>query len=941
MILQPPASPIARPDVPQAGVARLEAVSHRYGKVVALDAISLELPAGRTMGLIGPDGVGKSTLLALLSGARRIQSGTVTALGADLSRPRDRRKVLPRIAYMPQGLGKNLYMDLTVAENLEFFGRLFGQDRPERQRRISDLTQATGLFSFLDRPAGKLSGGMKQKLGLCCALIHDPDLLILDEPTTGVDPLSRRQFWTLIETIRADRPGMSVIVATAYMDEAERFEHLVALHAGRILAEGTAADLKAQGRGATLEEAFVNLLPDRSGRPHATLVVPPFTDGDAAPAIMARDLVQRFGTFTAVDHVSFEIRRGEIFGFLGSNGCGKSTTMKMLTGLLPPTEGEAFLFGEKVNAANLESRKRVGYMSQAFSLYGELTVRQNLILHAQLFHMPAAEVPARVAELLDRFRLGEHADTLPEALPLGVRQRLSLAVAIVHRPDVLILDEPTSGVDPVARDEFWQLLVDLARKDRVTIFLSTHFMNEGERCDRISLMHAGKVLACDTPQNLIRDHGAATLEDAFIACLEAARPEEQAAEAGRAAGAADPDTTTAHTAEATATATAPARKRRAPFPVLSRRRLMAYSLREAKELRRDPVRLAVALLGTMILMLVFGYGITTDVNELTYAVLDQDQTRESRQYAESFSGSRYFAEQAPIRSEAEILPRLRSGDISLAIEIPPGFGKALLRGETPQIAATIDGAMPFRAETIAGYVEGLNRAYLVERYRQIHGEAPPAGVAVIEPRFRYNQDFKSINAMAPSVMALLLVFIPAILTAVSVVREKELGSITNLYVTPVTSLEFLIGKQLPYVLVALVNFLLMTAMAVLVFGVALKGSFAALCLGAVLYVCATTAIGLLFSTFTSTQVAAIFGTAIGTVLPAVQFSGMMQPVASLEGGGAMIGAIYPTAHFMTIAVGTFTKGLGIGDLSASFLALLPAAPLVLVACVLLLPKQER
>ena len=918
-------------------VARLVDVTHRYGKVLALDAVSFDVPAGRTIGLIGPDGVGKSTLLALLSGARKCQAGKVQALGADLSQSRARRKVLPRIAYMPQGLGKNLYMDLTVAENLEFFGRLFGQDRAERQRRIADLTRATGLFSFLDRPAGKLSGGMKQKLGLCCALIHDPDLLILDEPTTGVDPLSRRQFWTLIETIRADRPGMTVIVATAYMDEAEGFEHLVAMHAGRILAEGTAAELKAQGQGATLEEAFVNLLPERAGRPHEALTVPPFTGNSDKPAIVARELVQRFGAFTAVDHVSFEIRKGEIFGFLGSNGCGKSTTMKMLTGLLPPTEGEAFLFGEKVNAANLESRKRVGYMSQAFSLYGELTVRQNLTLHAQLFHMPAAEVPARVAELLDRFRLAEHADTLPDALPLGVRQRLSLAVAIVHRPDVLILDEPTSGVDPVARDEFWQLLITLARQDQVTIFLSTHFMNEGERCDRISLMHAGKVLACDTPQNLIRDHGAANLEDAFIACLEAANPEEPST-AAPPAGAAPQDTPTAPMPAAD---NVPARRRRAPFSFLSRRRLMAYSLREAKELRRDPVRLAVALMGTMLLMLVFGYGITTDVNELTYAVLDQDQTRESRQYAESFSGSRYFAEQAPIRSEAEILPRLRSGDISLAIEIPPGFGKALLRGETPQVAATIDGAMPFRAETIAGYVEGLNRAYLVDQYRQQQGEAPPLGVAAIEPRFLYNQDFKSINAMAPSVMALLLVFIPAILTAVSVVREKELGSITNLYVTPVTSLEFLIGKQAPYVLVALINFVLMTLIAVFVFGVPIKGSLAALTLGAVLYILATTSIGLLFSTFTSTQVAAIFGTAIGTVLPAVQFSGMMQPVSSLEGAGAFIGAIYPTAHFMTIAVGTFTKGLGFAELSGSFLALLPAAPLLLIACVLLLPKQER
>ncbi|ADZ70730.1 ribosome-associated ATPase/putative transporter RbbA [Polymorphum gilvum] len=907
-----------------APIARLDRVSHRYGRAIALNDVSLDIPAGRMVGLIGPDGVGKSTLLALLSGARRIQTGRVEALGSAMADGRHRRSVLPRIAYMPQGLGKNLYMDLTIAENLEFFGRLFGQDRAERAARIDALTRATGLRPFLDRPAGKLSGGMKQKLGLCCALIHDPDLLILDEPTTGVDPLSRRQFWTLIEHIRAERAGMSIMVATAYMDEAERFDWLVAMNAGRILATGTADDLKAAGGSRTLEEAFVNLLPDVGPDGHKALVVPPRSQTGDGPAIVAHGLTQRFGSFTAVDNVSFEIERGEIFGFLGSNGCGKTTTMKMLTGLLAPTEGEAWLFGEKVDGRSLETRRRVGYMSQAFSLYGELTVRQNLTLHAQLFHMPADEIAPRTKELIARFGLDAYADDLPDKLPLGMRQRLSLAVAIVHRPEILILDEPTSGVDPVARDGFWSLLVDLSRNEGVTIFISTHFMNEGERCDRISLMHAGKVLACDTPARLVEQHGAQNLEDAFVACLEAAIGDDAEQPA------AEPATADMIGSSATHHQT----------PAFSWRRLRAYSVRESKELRRDPVRLAVALLGTMLLMLVFGFGITTDVENLNYAVLDQDRSLESRQYLEALSGSRYFTEKPPLVDHADMEQRLRAGEVSLTVEIPPGFGRALLRGEVPEVAATIDGAMPNRAQTISGYVQGMHRTYILDQYARTFGERPSLLAADIEPRFRYNQDFKSMFAMVPSVIALLLVFIPAILTAVSVVREKELGSITNLYVTPVTRFEFLVGKQLPYLVIALVNFFILVSMAILVFGVPIKGSVLTLVAGGALYVFATTAFGLLFSTFTKTQVAALAGTAIGTMLPAVQFSGLLHPVSTLEGLGALIGRIYPTAHFLTISVGTFTKGLEFSDLTASFLALAPAGPLLIGLSVLLLQKQE-
>ncbi|RPJ06633.1 MAG: ABC transporter ATP-binding protein, partial [Deltaproteobacteria bacterium] len=398
------------------------------------------------VGFIGPDGVGKSSLLGLIAGVRKIQGGMLEVLGGDMRGSRHRTAVCPRIAYMPQGLGRNLYLTLSVFENVDFFGRLFGQGPEEREGRINELLSSTGLAPFRDRPAGKLSGGMKQKLGLCCALIHDPDLLILDEPTTGVDPLSRRQFWELIERIRARREGMSLLVATAYMDEADRFELLVAMDSGRVLSTGSPSELKSQTGTRTLEEAFIQLLPEEKRRGHRVLTIPPRDEREGKPAIEAKGLTKRFGQFVAVDHVSFKIQRGEIFGFLGSNGCGKTTTMKMLTGLLPATKGEAWLFSRSVDAGDLSIRKRVGFMSQAFSLYSELTVRQNLELHARLYHLPKDEIPKRVSELIARFSLKEHENDLAAGLPLGIRQRLSLAVAVIHGPEILILDEPTSGV---------------------------------------------------------------------------------------------------------------------------------------------------------------------------------------------------------------------------------------------------------------------------------------------------------------------------------------------------------------------------------------------------------------------------------------------------------------------------------------------------------------
>jgi len=904
-------------------IARLSNVTLTYHAKRALDSITLDIPSGCMVGLIGSDGVGKSSLLGLIAGARRIQSGQVEVLDGDIGDNAHRNEVCARIAYMPQGLGKNLYPDLSVRENIEFFGGLFGQSRAERRRRIAELLESTGLAPFPDRPAKNLSGGMRQKLGLCCALIHDPDLLILDEPTTGVDPLSRRQFWDLIGRMRARHPSMSVIIATAYMEEAEHFDRLIAMDAGKILAVGSPEEFKASTRTTSLENAFAALLPGQRRR-QAPIAIPSRAPDNREITIRARDLTCRFGAFTAVDRVSFEIERGEIFGFLGPNGCGKTTTMKMLTGLLPTTEGEAFLLGHPIDAADLNSRYRVGYMSQSFSLYMELTVRQNLALHARLFQLPPIKAKSRIDELVRDFGLDHYQDQLASQLPLGIRQRLSLAVAIVHEPEMLILDEPTSGVDPLARDEFWQILLGLSRNRNVTIFVSTHFMNEAVRCDRIALMNDGRVLATDTPERLIKARGAANLEDAFISYLEEASGRQLVI----------PDGEQIDAANSPPELPAPTKVGRIRF---SLRRMLAFTTLETLELIRDPIRLSFALLGTAFLMIIFGFGITTDVDSLSFAVLDRDQTPESRAYVGEIRSSRYFIEKAPLHDDADLERRLKNSDVKATIEIAPGFGRDIKRGNPVSVGAWVDGAMPFRAETIRGYLLGVHAQYLTDP--AINNTGAPAA-ATIETRFRYNEDFKSVYTMVPATMAMLLVLIPAILMALAIVREKELGSITNFYVTPVTRIEFLVGKQLPYIAVAFVSFFVLLAITLLVFSVPLKGSAPTLVLGALLYVTTSTGYGMLISSFARTQIAALFGTAILSIIPATQFAGMLTPVSSLSGAGAFIGKIFPMTYFLRISLGTITKGLGFQDLGMNLVALAAFIPILTLLSVFFLRKQE-
>ena len=956
-------------------------LTHRYGKTLALDDLSLTLPRGLTVGLIGPDGVGKSTLLGLIAGVRAIQHGELHVLGGDMRQPADRLALSHRIAYMPQGLGRNLYPTLSVYENIDFHARLFGLPAGERRARIRRLLDATGLAPFPDRATGKLSGGMKQKASLCCALVHAPDLLILDEPTTGVDPLSRRQFWALVHDLQRETAGMTVLVATAYIEEAEPFAQLWAMDAGKLLVNAPTREVMAGH--ANLEDAYIRLLPPEKQQGTGGLDLTPFVpDPSLPPAIEAHHLTKRFGDFTSVDDVSFTIQQGEIFGFLGSNGCGKSTTMKMLTGLLQATSGTAELLGAPVDAGSVATRMRVGYMSQAFSLYEELTVRQNLTLHARLYRL-GARGKAAIKEALEQFDLKDVADTKPAALPLGIRQRLQLAAACLHRPEVLILDEPTSGVDPAARDMFWRHLLRMSREDKITIFVTTHFMNEAARCDRISFMHQGRVLAVGTPAELVAQYQAPNLEEAFVQylLLDEAAQKEKAGEMATAAqspavlpplpvgegwgggsvriSSADVETSSATTANEPPTAAPPpaelppppvgeggggGSKQRSAASFQSLRGWLAtirtFAIREGKELLRDHVRTFFALFGPVILMTAVTWGVSFDVGQLAFAVRDHDQSAESRAITEYFSGSANFRALPPLATDADIDTALESSTAKMVIDIPPGFGRDLLRGNRPELGFYLDGAESFNAASLNGYIISILGDYARDQARA-HGIALPPDAARMVPRYRYNPDFKSILAIAPGVLMLALSLFPAMMAAVGVVREREIGSIANFYASPASRLQFLLGKQLPYLAAAMTSFLILYLMMRYWFGVPLNGSAAALISGTFLMCCTTTATGLLVSCFTRSQVAAIFITAVGTVMPAMSFSGFLVPVSSLQGGAYIMGKILPSAWYANLTTGTFTKGLGYPELMREHLILGSYYLLLLALATLNLKKQER
>lgn len=570
-------------------VLRVSAVDKAFDvdgrRVQALSEVSLEVPPGQVTGLIGPDGAGKTTLMRLAACLLQPDAGTIRVL--DMDAAESPLAVQAAVGYMPQRFG--LYEDLTVAENLDLYADLQGVPRSDRPDRYRELTRMTNLGDFTDRLAGRLSGGMKQKLGLACTLVHPPRLLLLDEPTVGVDPVSRRELWEIVAQLVAESE-MSVLLSTAYLDEAERCDTVILLHEGKLLGEGTPADFRERERGRTYHVSAPGIhrrdLQDQlAGRPGVTdaiiqgevvrlvladedgpeggiasllpdvddlrveAVEPRFedryvamladghrpepaevagrTDGkaDDGPVIHVKSVSRRFGDFYAVKKLSFDVGRGEIFGLLGANGAGKTTTFRMLCGLLPPSEGELTVAGRDLRRAAAEARARIGYMSQKFSLYGNLSVTHNLQFFSAAYGLRGERRAERMDWALTQFDLEKRADLPAGDLPLGYKQRLALACALMHEPEILFLDEPTSGVDPMARREFWHHINDLARHG-VTVLVTTHFMAEAEYCDRMAIMAAGEILSLGTPAEIrkraadVSGETIDSMEAAFIALIE-------------------------------------------------------------------------------------------------------------------------------------------------------------------------------------------------------------------------------------------------------------------------------------------------------------------------------------------------------------------------------------------------------------------------------------
>ena len=550
-------------------VVRVTNFVKHYRKHSAVSGVSLEVKPREIYGLIGPDGAGKSTLMKAIAGVLSFKNGEIEVFGVRIDSERAADRIKHRLGFMPQGLGLNLYPELSVEENIDFFARLRLVPKRDLSERKTHLLRITRLERFRDRPMKNLSGGMKQKLGLICTLIHEPDLVILDEPTTGVDPVSRQDFWAILAGLLRER-GVTAIVSTAYLDEAARFHRASLLFGGRVLAKGEPRELlsfapgslvalqaepqvqalsrleskfsqvqalgpwirifveKADPNEATrrvrcaledvqvrelqvsepeLEDVFIALLPQRQASRKDTRLLSPLVSSGSSQssndaAIEAVELVRDFNGFRAVDRVSFQIQRGEIFGLLGANGAGKTTVIKMLVGILPPTAGGGRVAGVNMHGMGRAIRERVGYMSQVFSLYQDLTVVENIRLYSAIYGLNRSETRDRIDWIVDMAGLTGHETDQAGRLPVGLRQRLALGCALVHRPQILFLDEPTSGVDPIGRRQLWKILFQLSRSDGVTILVTTHYMSEVEHCDHVGLMHAGRLVANASPEEM-------------------------------------------------------------------------------------------------------------------------------------------------------------------------------------------------------------------------------------------------------------------------------------------------------------------------------------------------------------------------------------------------------------------------------------------------------
>ena len=894
----------ARPSA--APALRAEAVVRRFADaatrrpVEALAGVSFTVPTGALTALVGPDGAGKTTLMRLAAGLLAPDGGRLEVLGLDVAR--EPQAVQDRLGYMPQRFG--LYEDLSVQENLDLYADLHGVAPDERRARYARLLEMTDLARFTTRLAGQLSGGMKQKLGLACTLVRRPDLLLLDEPTVGVDPLSRRELWEILEQLVRDE-GLSVLVSTSYLDEAERCEQMLLLREGRLLAQGAPETLRRVADGRTFvltppqgeppralqarllarPDAVLDAVP-HAGRVHVIVAgapeaaaraagvpaaalepvparvedgfmvllrnapaaatqapaapapsppAPATTTGDDRPVIEVKDLVRRFGDFTAVAQTSFSVRRGEVFGLLGPNGAGKTTTFRMLCGLLPPSGGSLRVAGLDMRSAPGHARRQLGYVSQKFALYGNLTAAENLAFFAGAYGLPPAEAQRRVAEVAHEFGLEDHLATPSAQLPGGYRQRLAMAAALLHRPGILFLDEPTSGADPLARRDFWQRITALAQGG-TTVVVTTHFMEEAEYCDRLIIQDAGRVLALGTPGQIRQRAGdAADMEQAFIAIVEQARRGSSRPAGGDAAATAQPSLAT----DSQAARQPPADARHRFWS-----RLRSLTRKETRQLLRDRANLAFGLALPIALILLFGYGITLDVTDAPVAVVLEDASPQARQAVSGLQRTPWIHPVfVPTMAEAETLIVARRVDG--IVRVPSDFASALAAGRA-HVQLVVHGSDAATARVVQSYVQGaLAQATLEDADAAGAGpdRDPPAGLAAnaprpghvqVESRLWFNVANTSTWYLVPGLLVLIMTLVGAFLTSLLVAREWERGTMEALLVTPARPLEILLSKMIPYFGVGMLGCSLCLVAARWLFHLPFEGSVALIVLASML-----------------------------------------------------------------------------------------------------------
>jgi len=946
--------------------------------VYALGGVNIDAEQGKLTALVGPDGGGKTTLLRLAAGLMTPDEGTLTVVEFDVVA--EPQQVQDRISYMPQKFG--LYEDLTVQENLNLYADLQGVPAAERRERYARLMHMTGLGPFTRRLAGQLSGGMKQKLGLACTLVRFPDLLLLDEPTVGVDPISRRELWDIILQLVHEQ-GLSVVLSTSYLDEAERCGQVIVLHQGQVLAHGPPEKVSELAAGRTFlaepapgqtarglqarllgDAGVIDAVPEggkvrivrreRQGAETAPSlaelssppvpVAPRFEDGfmvllrQAMPAeasdrgkgfparpadaprnkeidtlhtrthglgspshevvVQVHDLVRKFGSFTAVDHVSFEVHRGEIFGLLGPNGAGKTTTFRMLCGLLAATEGNLLVAGVDLHFARASARQRIGYVAQKFSLYGQLTVTENLEFFGSAYGLSGKRIRERIDWALDQFELGALAKLPSGQLPGGYKQRLAMAAALLHEPEILFLDEPTSGADPLARRDFWQRITTLAEQG-VTVIVTTHFMEEAEYCDRIVILDAGKVLAQGTPAE-VRSHArpepgrSPTMEDAFIAIVDKSRGSLAASRSPTPTG--DPARGLASERDAKPQAASPLAKKA--------RRVWALMQKEFRQILRDPSSVAIGVVLPLMLIVLFGLALSLDVKDAPLAIVLENPSPEALDLAASFQLSSYFKTQI-VTSMQEAEQMMRERRVDGIVRVRSDFARHLGIGDA-EVQVLVHGTDANSARIIQVYVQGAVGQWLARRAAE--GHPVLAGPVGVRDRMWFNEASDSHYFLVPGLVVLVMTLIGAMLTALVVAREWERGTIEALFVTPVRAGEILIGKTLPYFALGLFGLGLCLFGAKFIFEVPFRGSIWTLTGTSMLYLLVALSVGLLISSAIKSQFVAIQVTMLVTFLPAMMLSGFMFDLHSMPVAVRWLAYALPASYYVTILQTVFLAG---------------------------------